>query len=235
MPRPVVLNVGEIVVADELWLIGHDDRTGGSRLHPGALGYCLAAALIGELVLAGWLRVYRRQVSVRSVEPVPDELAADVLRWILRDPASTDLQVWLSHWAQATDDRVTARLIRAGIVERGKPGLVSRLAGRRGRPVPVDSTRAWWAAGRLAQDLRRGRRLDDVDTLLAGLVAATGLHKTILALQDPIIAESLDTLLGGLNAAMSRSESESVVRSSLAELVGHVAANIAGEVASGVL
>jgi hypothetical protein len=179
--------------------------------------------------------VYRRQVSVRSVERVPDELAADVLRWILRDPASTDLQVWLSHWAQATDDRVTARLIRAGIVERGKPGLVSRLAGRRGRPVPVDSTRAWWAAGRLAQDLRRGRRLDDVDTLLAGLVAATGLHKTILALQDPIIAESLDTLLGGLNAAMSRSESESVVRSSVAELVGHVAANIAGEVASGVL
>ena len=45
------------MLADQYFLIAHEDRTGRSRLHPRATGLGLAAALLGELMLEGRLRI----------------------------------------------------------------------------------------------------------------------------------------------------------------------------------
>jgi UPF0755 protein len=45
------------VLADQFYLIAHEDRTGRSRLHPRATGIGLAASLLGELVLDNRLRI----------------------------------------------------------------------------------------------------------------------------------------------------------------------------------
>ena len=49
------------VLADQFFLIAHEDRTGRSRLHPRATGLGLAAALLGELMLTGRAARHRRR------------------------------------------------------------------------------------------------------------------------------------------------------------------------------
>jgi len=75
MPRPcletLARSLSRRVVVDR-----PDDRTGGSRLHPGGVGLLLGAALIGELVLAGRLRCTGGRVSVAKRRTGADELAA---------------------------------------------------------------------------------------------------------------------------------------------------------------
>ena len=44
---------GTGLVADDLYLLGHDDRSGKPLLQPRALGTGLAGALLAELMLAG--------------------------------------------------------------------------------------------------------------------------------------------------------------------------------------
>ena len=46
------------MLADQFYLIAHEDRTGRSRLHPRATGIGLAAALLGELILDNKLRIF---------------------------------------------------------------------------------------------------------------------------------------------------------------------------------
>ena len=45
------------MLADQFYLIAHEDRTGRSRLHPRATGLGLAAGLVGELLLLDRVRV----------------------------------------------------------------------------------------------------------------------------------------------------------------------------------
>src|SRR5207302_8432860 len=45
---------GTGLVADDLYLLAHDDRTGKPLLHPRPLGIGLAGGLLAELILADW-------------------------------------------------------------------------------------------------------------------------------------------------------------------------------------
>ena len=59
-PGPLDAGLGGTgLVADDLWLLGHDDRSGKPQLQPRALGIGLAGALLAELMLAGWVGLRR--------------------------------------------------------------------------------------------------------------------------------------------------------------------------------
>ena len=56
-------------MADQYFLIAHEDRTGRSRLHPRATGLGLAAGLLGELMLEGRVRIIEGVLLFVSRQP----------------------------------------------------------------------------------------------------------------------------------------------------------------------
>jgi hypothetical protein len=168
------------VLADQYYLIAHEDRTGRSRLHPRATGLGLAAALIGELMLAGRLRVIDGDLHIVSRQPPGDALAHDILDLLIAQPQHREVRTWLAFLAQDAADRVGERLMRLGAVE---PVTRRRMLSTQTMYMPNNAEQrnaAAWAPARLANLLARGIELSVSDRLLTGLIAATGLTRHVL-------------------------------------------------------
>jgi Golgi phosphoprotein 3 (GPP34) len=168
------------LLADEFYLIAHEDRTGRSRVHPRATGLGLAAALLGELMLLDRVRVYGGDLYVMSHEPPGDALSHNVLDLLVVQRQHRELRTWLAFLAQDAEVWVGERLLRAGVVE---PVTRRRLRGAQTVYMPMNSRQrnaVAWAPVRLANILVQGRAIDITDRVLAGLVLATGLTRHVL-------------------------------------------------------
>jgi hypothetical protein len=168
------------LLADEFFLIAHEDRTGRSRLHPRATGLGLAACLVGELMVQGRVRAVCGELTVVNRRPPGDLLAHNVLDLLVAQPQHRDLRIWLALLAQDAEARVGERMLRAGMVE---PITRRRLTGTQMLYMPVrpdQRNAAVWASARLANLLVNGRPMDINDRLLVALVAATGLTRHVL-------------------------------------------------------
>lgn len=167
-------------LADQFFLIAHEDRTGRSRLHPRATGLGLAAALVGELMLLRRVSVYDGELRVVSRETPGDVLAHNLLDLFVAQQQHRDLHTWLAYLAQDATAKVGERLLRSGAVE---PVVRRKLMGSQTTHyMPMNAGQrnaAVWAAVRLA-DLLVQNRMDVVDATLAGLVLATGLTRHVL-------------------------------------------------------
>jgi hypothetical protein len=169
------------VLADQYFLIAHEDRTGRSRLHPRATGLGLAAGLLGELVLEGRIGVTDGDLVILDRHPPTDALAHDILDLLIAQPSHREVRVWLQFLAQDAAVRVGERLMRFGAVEpvtrRKMLGSTTTLY------MPNNAAQrnaAAWAPARLANLLVRGMAMSVSDRMLAGLVAATGLTRHVL-------------------------------------------------------
>ena len=168
------------VLADQYFLIAHEDRTGRSRLHPRATGLGLAAALLGELVLEGRLGVVDGDLIILDRHPPADSLCHDILDVLIAQPQHRDVRTWLAFLSQDAAVRVGERLIRLGAVE---PVTRRRMLSTQTLYMPNSAAQrnaAAWAPARLANLLVRGVELSVSDRLLVGLVAATGLTRYVL-------------------------------------------------------
>lgn len=168
------------LLADQFYLIAHEDRTGRSRVHPRATGLGLAAGLVGELMLLDRVRVYGGELGVVSREPPGDALAHNVLDLLIVQRQHRELRTWLAFLAQDAAVWVGERLLRAGVVE---PVTRRRLRGTQTLYMPMNSNQrnaVAWAPARLANILVQGRAMDMADRVLAGLVLATGLTRHVL-------------------------------------------------------
>ncbi len=171
------------VLADDFFRLAHHDVTGQPRLPVAVCGLGLAAALLAELAFARRLVVQGGSVVVRAGAAPVDPLAHAVLNQITADVAQdwalADVRVRLEGLRRDAYTQVAHRLWQAGAVEPAEPGF--RLWGR--RPVlwvPTDMNQAAWPWARLSTRLRAGERLDDFDSVLAALAAATGLGCLLL-------------------------------------------------------
>ncbi|WP_433499848.1 GOLPH3/VPS74 family protein [Sphaerimonospora sp. CA-214678] len=192
------------LLASDLYFVIHDDRTGQMRLHPRLTGLGLAAAIVGELMLAGRvaIAVAAGQARLTPLHPAPapgmvsapgrahapgatrgpgaptaiDEVAQTALGHILAEPAHS-LQTWLRFLARTAHADVAARLTGAGML---RPRSGRRLPLRSRPQVPVDPNAALWPVGRLNLAIQRGQRLDIRDALLLGLVVATTVARAVL-------------------------------------------------------
>lgn len=164
-----------MLLADELFLIAHDDTTGRPRLHLRAAELGLAGALLGELLLYGRIAVHGGRLTVVDRRPPDDALAHTVLDQVIAEPQYRAVRIWLAFLAGQAVDAVGQRLERAGRVTR-----TQRRWGRVVRYVPVDMSTAAWPGHRLRLFLTRGEPMTVTDTLLAGLVSATGLTSQVL-------------------------------------------------------
>ncbi|HKT06145.1 MAG TPA: GPP34 family phosphoprotein [Rugosimonospora sp.] len=188
------------LLADELFLIAHDDVTGKPRLHPRVMGIALAGALLGELVLYG--RVDVRQVpelgtdGVILVErlPVGDALVDSVLDQVFSEGRPRTVRAWLAFlWPTATRG-VGDRLAASGLLLPARTGLLRREP----RWTPADTPTAARPVTRLRILLSKQDPMTVADAVLGGFAVECGLGQQILWQAPPRAREYLDYLLGHL-------------------------------------
>jgi len=169
------------VLADQYYLIAHEDRTGRSRLHPRATGLGLAAALLSELVLEGRIGVTDGDLFIIDQRPPRDALSHDILDLLSAQSQHRDVRTWLAFLAQDSALRVAERLIRVGAVE---AVTRRRMLGSAQTLYMPNTARqrnaAAWASTRIANMLVRGMELNTADRMLVGIVVATGLTRHVM-------------------------------------------------------
>jgi hypothetical protein len=162
-------------LADELWLVTHDDDSGSPRLHSAGLGMGLAGGLLAELVLAGHLDVEDGRVYLVDQRPADNALGFEVLEQIRAEPQHP-APTWLAFLARTAEDRVAQRMVRNGFLRQPDRRGWRGSAGYR----PADVHTAAWPAARLHAALSRRQRLGLSDGTLAGLITAVGMSGQIL-------------------------------------------------------
>jgi Golgi phosphoprotein 3 (GPP34) len=181
------------LLADEFFLLAHDDVSGKPRLHPRVMGIGLASALLGELVMFGRVRIKGADLVVVDGRPVDDELTDRVLVAIAgRRPRP--VSTWLAALADTAPADVAARLAADGVVHR----VSSRWPGRGDRWVPADMSTAAWPAARLRMLLTHDEAPPVPDVALAGLALSCGLSSYLLWDTAPEVRDHLDRLLSDL-------------------------------------
>jgi len=172
-PGPVDAGLsGTGLVADDLYLLAHDERTGKPLLPPRPLGAGLAGALLAELMLACCIGLG----SGTSVVIGPDmpPAAADghlLLRQIAGEPGPLPVRTWLLFLGRTAAREVALRLEQAGYLARVR----SRVPGRPGRMVPVNPDWAFAPKLRVRSALDRNREVTPHGAALTGLSVACGL------------------------------------------------------------
>jgi hypothetical protein len=184
-----------VLLADAFWFVAHDDTTGKPRLHSGASGLGLAAALLGELLLDGRVDAFGDQLWVVDPEPPDDPLGRVVLQHLVAEPEHRAIRTWLAFLRQNGPRSITQRLELSGKV-------VARESRRRLRKCvqyePADLRYSAWPETRLRSLLEHGGEWTLPDRMLAGLVSATGLSTRMLWDADVGVRRALDHVVDGL-------------------------------------
>jgi hypothetical protein len=122
-------------IADDLYLLAHDDVTGKPFLQSRPLGIGLAGALLAEQMFSGaiWLRTDQIQLTYRGLPA--DALGRHVLSLIEAELDRHPLRDWLTFLGATAEENVAQRLERSGYVTEAN----SRLPWRKRRWVPADS------------------------------------------------------------------------------------------------
>jgi hypothetical protein len=163
-----------LCLADEFFLIAHDEHTGRPQLRGRVTGFGLAGALLAELVLFGRITVEGDRLYVLEESPPANAVAHLLLEELRAEPAAAAVRDWLIYLGGRAYDLVGGRLLRAGhlnevpVRRRLRPGTVY---------VPVDVNAAAWPAAALWTALARREAMGHPQATLAGLVVATGLHR----------------------------------------------------------
>ncbi|WP_233512815.1 GOLPH3/VPS74 family protein, partial [Micromonospora deserti] len=166
-----------MLIADEFFLIAHNDSRGRAKLHPAATGLGLAGGLLGELVLHGHITVSTGLVAVIDRRPPADALAHTVLDQLVGEAQHQAVRTWLSFLAQTAATSVGERLARAGVLRRQENRRLLRTSVSY---LPIDLNTVAWPATRLRALLERAGPPSVPDALLLGLVAAAGLTREVL-------------------------------------------------------
>ena len=159
-------------MADDLYLLAHDDRTGKPLLPPRPLGTGLAGALLAELMLARCIGL-RSDTAVVIGQDVPRTAVAGhvLLKLIADEPSPLPVRAWLGFLSQTAARDVALRLEQAGYLAR----IRSRIPGRPGRMVPVNPDWAFAPMLRVRSALDQGREVTPHAAALTGLTVACGL------------------------------------------------------------
>jgi Golgi phosphoprotein 3 (GPP34) len=163
---------GTGLVADDLYLLGHDDRTGKPLLQPRALGTGLAGALLAELLLAGQISL-RRDSAVVIVAGTPGDTIARLalVQQIAGEPRPQPVRAWLRFLARSAARDVALRLEAAGYLEH----IGGRAPWSQGRWIPVNRDWAFAPVLRVRATLDPAWPLSAHGAALTGLAMACGL------------------------------------------------------------
>lgn len=199
-------------VGDDLWLVGHDDRTGRPQLPRRHLGLGLAAGLLAELMLGppaltsdgahpaastghqwraagGSICLRHGYVMItggaRRAEP-EESLSGRVRGLIAGEPDPYPVIDWLRLLARTAAQDIAERLAGDGYLARARPMLPWHPP----RYVPADSDAAFAAIGRVRAALDPAGPYSAREVTLAGLADATRLNHRL----DHDLSPARDTI-----------------------------------------
>jgi hypothetical protein len=173
---------GTGLVADDLYLLGHDEGSGKSQLQPFALGTGLAGALLAELLLAGWTGLRQQDRAVMITRDAPHGARQHALfKRIADQPEPQPVGSWLRVLAQGAEQDVAVRLEEAGYLEHVR----GRVPWSQGRWVPVNRDWAFAPVLRARAALDPTRPLTAYSATLVGLTFACGLGFKLSEHQTP--------------------------------------------------
>jgi hypothetical protein len=125
-------------IADDLYLMAHDENTGRPHIGPRLLGTGLAAALLAELMLTGGLVLHKGSVGGVTVTSgmvmacraeIADDLARHVLQVVASEQRLHPVQVWLPARAgRLPGTGASPTAVEGCPVGPGQPGLGVRAA-----------------------------------------------------------------------------------------------------------
>jgi hypothetical protein len=184
---------GTGLVADDLFLMAHDDVTGRPFLQPRAIGLGLAGGLLAELLLPGQLRLRDGLVVAGAPGPPASEVADGVLSLVASEREMHPVGDWLAFLARTAAAGVTARLAAAGYLDQVPP----RRPRRGGQWVPADPYCAFAPLGR-ARPALESAAAPAYGVVLAGLATGCGLGPRLLPLGPPDARHRLDQALARL-------------------------------------
>jgi hypothetical protein len=165
-------------LADELFLVGHDHRTGRAVISRQILDSGLVGAVLAELVLAERIAVTDGRLTVRENRLVAEPVTDYVLAAIFKQEEAHSVHAWVKYLREDVHTLVGQRLAAAGVVSRraGRgPTLRSVI-----RYPAVDEVEAGAPAVRLGRYLIGDPELPDLKTaMLAALVHTCGLHAAL--------------------------------------------------------
>jgi hypothetical protein len=189
-------------VGDDLYLLGHDDRSGKPLLQPRPLGIGLAGALLAELMLAGWIGLGPDSAVVIAGGVSQDAVRRHrLLKQVAEEPGPQPVGAWLRFLASSAARDVALRLEEAGYLEHVR----GRVRWRQGQWVPVNPDWAFAPVLRVRSALDPARPVTGHDAALAGLAAACGLGFRLEAYltQDSRSVQDAVAVLGpGLTAVL---------------------------------
>jgi hypothetical protein len=163
---------GTGLVADDLYLLCHQDRSGRPLLQPRALGTGLAGALLADLMLAGLIGLRPDSAVVIIWDAARDVVARHpLLRQVAAEPWPQPARSWLRFLAPAAARDVARRLAEAGYLQQ----VGSRVPWGRGLWVPVNPDWAFAPMLLVRSALDPARPLSASAAALTGLAFACGL------------------------------------------------------------
>ena len=188
-------------VADELFLITHDLQSGKPRISDQYMGGGLAAALLGELVLAGCVAIGTGgRLSLGEYGPPPERLTEQLYEQTRNDLFAGEVSVrdWLGRHGREAESSVADRLVRAGDLRRE----TSRRLGRQVvRHHPVKPAEMFMRAQRLPSYLRHRVEVTEADVLIARLAQILAPGGSVLEL-DEVAREYLSQLVPALQPSL---------------------------------
>jgi Golgi phosphoprotein 3 GPP34 len=187
-----------VSIADDLFLVALDERTGRIRLHPRALGLGLAAALLAELALldhvtyapSGQIKVSSGMATPAAVHHARmcDQLAAE---------PDHPVPTWLSYFAQTAPDVVAARLVARGFLRKEASRGILR---SKEAYLATDGSALAWRTLRMANIIGKRDVRNWEDGVLVTLLDATGLVDHVLWHGSTGDLENLRDIVAGVNA-----------------------------------
>lgn len=183
-------------IADNLYLLAHDDATGRPFLQSRALGVGLAGALLGEQMFAGAIWVQADQIEFTARGEPADDLGRHVLSILLAERVRYPVRDWLTVLAATSGQDVGRRLGHAGYLTE----VSSRWRGTRW--VPVDPDAAFAPLIRVRAVMDPARTATVADATLAGLAVSCGLGPRVLPYGPPGARRALDGVIRHLHPGL---------------------------------
>jgi hypothetical protein len=160
-------------LADELFLVGHDQYTGKPHISDNALDTGLAGAVLGELVLTGRLYVDEDTlVVVRDQRPYGERVSDAALAEVLKQREQHPVRAWVEYLRDHARTMVAPRLVQMGMIERVQARSMLK---QTTRYPATDKLKAASAQARLRYMLDHPSNLDEQTAVLGALVLAAGL------------------------------------------------------------
>lgn len=188
-------------LASRFLLCTIDDTTGRPRLAESARAIGLAAALLGELLEIGAISIHCANVTAIPHVRVPAGTAHRVHYQLLTDHSTAFVQVWLQAIGVNAYEHVCQHLVAGGFFRSQPQTRLLRPTVNRYVPCSLDDAASELFA--LSARLGHGDGLRRVDTLLCGLLQATGLGSALLQDLPPWSADELNERVAQLPPAMT--------------------------------